>query len=126
MIKVDLVFVKDDRVLTSSLIIAERFGKKHSLLIKDISGLLNNMSELKGAIAETKYCGTPCPVYLIDLSGFFFVATAHPDTKAVMDFLNAFSEGLKMLAVPSHAQVFVNWIKSNIRSLEHALQRGTM
>lgn len=98
----DLVFKgENNQALTSSLLVAEKFGKRHANVIRDIEKLLNTEDEelnskMSLAFVSTTYedsTGKSNPVYVMNRKGFSILVMGYTGVKALRfknDFYDAF------------------------------------
>lgn len=99
-----LVNIENDRVITTSLKVAETFEKKHRNVLADIRGLIK---QVRGALKnqqtpmfqETTYIheqnGQEYPMYLINRDGFTLLAMGFTGEKALkfkLKYINAFNK----------------------------------
>ena len=84
----DLVFLKNEQALTTSLKVAEYFGKRHDAVLRAISAsnqALHNFAGSEKAIIKSTYkdeTGKSNPMYLLNRDGFTFVAMGFTGEKA--------------------------------------------
>ena len=111
----DLVFKgQNGQVLTNSLLVAEKFGKRHADVVRAIENSLTKGSEstnakLRSSFVLSNYIdnkGEERPMYIMDRDGFSVIAMGFTGDKA-MDFkvefisaFNAMEKKLKELSVP--------------------------
>ena len=100
----ELVFKgHDDQVLTNSLLVAEKFGKRHSDVIRSIENLLHTEDEslnakMRLAFVSDSYqdsTGKSNPVYIMNRKGFSILVMGYNGVKALNfknDFYDAFDE----------------------------------
>lgn len=105
----DLVFKgKNNQALTSSLLVAEKFGKRHANVIRDIEKLLNTEDEelnskMSLAFVSNTYedsTGKSNPVYVMNRKGFSILVMGYTGVKALRfknDFYDAFDSMEKSL-----------------------------
>lgn len=96
----ELVIMKDQQAVTSSLQVAETFNKRHRDLMKSVDKLIEkderSFSPMfkKGIIPDTY--GRDQQVYFMNRDGFSFLVLGFNNTKSVMKFklqyINAFNE----------------------------------
>lgn len=111
----DLVFKgQNDRVLTDSLLAAEKFGKRHADAIRSIDNILNTEDEspdakMRLAFVSTTYedaTGKSNPAYIMNQKGFSISAMGWNGIKALKfknEFYGAFEameRALKGIAAP--------------------------
>jgi Rha family phage regulatory protein len=111
----DLVFKgQNGQVLTNSLLVAEKFGKRHADVVRAIENSLTKGSEstnakLRSSFVLSSYIdnkGEERPMYIMDRDGFSVIAMGFTGDKA-MDFkvefisaFNAMEKKLKELSAP--------------------------
>lgn len=111
----DLVFKgQNGQVLTNSLLVAEKFGKRHADVVRAIENSLTKGSELTNAKLRSSFVlssyidnkGEERPMYIMDRDGFSVIAMGFTGDKA-MDFkvefisaFNAMEKKLKELSAP--------------------------
>lgn len=96
----ELVFLKNEQALTTSLKVAETFEKRHDHIIRDIRDLINQMEDVpkNGEMFFTttmpdKY-GRKQPAYLMNRDGFTLLAMGFTGKKALqfkLDYIQAFN-----------------------------------
>jgi Rha family phage regulatory protein len=111
----DLVFKgQNGQVLTNSLLVAEKFGKRHADVVRAIENSLTKGNEstnakLRSSFVLSSYIdnkGEERPMYIMDRDGFSVIAMGFTGDKA-MDFkvefisaFNAMEKKLKELSAP--------------------------
>lgn len=93
----DLVYLKNDEATTDSLKVAERFGKRHDAVLRDIK-VLNCSEEFTAHnFEESKYkdaTGKFNPMYRMTKDGFTFLVMGYRGKKAAKfkeDYIKAFN-----------------------------------
>lgn len=97
-----LVTVKSSKVITTSLKVAEYFGKKHKNVIRDIENKLKNPAVLQGLKIELSFIIRQLPnggskkeqYYIMDKDAFTFLVMGFTGEKAdlfKLDFIDAFN-----------------------------------
>lgn len=97
--KFDLLDIMQDRPVTSSLLVAEKFGKEHKNILKEISSILSSSNKDKASqhFFKSKYVDTmnrQKPMYYMDRDGFCFLVMGFTGEKAdkwKWDFIDAFN-----------------------------------
>lgn len=97
--KFDLLDIMQDRPVTSSLLVAEKFGKEHKNVLQSVSLKLSspNKDRLSQHFFKSTYKdeqGKPRPMYLMDRDGFCFLVMGFTGEKAdkwKLDFIDAFN-----------------------------------
>lgn len=101
----DLVFKgQNDQVLTNSLLVAERFGKRHSDVIRSIDNILNTEDEslnakMRLAFVPTTYedvTGKSNPAYIMNQKGFSILVMGWNGIKA-LKFKNEFYDAFEAM-----------------------------
>lgn len=101
----DLVFKgQNDQVLTNSLLVAEKFGKRHADVIRSIDNILNTEDELLNAkmrlaFVSTTYedsTGKSNPAYIINQKGFSILVMGWNGIKA-LKFKNEFYDAFEAM-----------------------------
>lgn len=78
------VAVHQDRIITTSLVVAEMFGKEHKNVLRDIESLecSEEFSRLNFEPSTYKVRGKDYPIYFITRDGFSFLAMGYTGAKA--------------------------------------------
>lgn len=101
----DLVFKgQNDQVLTNSLLVAEKFGKRHADVIRSIDNILNTEDELLNAkmrlaFVSTTYedsTGKSNPTYIMNQKGFSILVMGWNGIKA-LKFKNEFYDAFEAM-----------------------------
>lgn len=105
----ELVFKgQNDQALTNSLLVAEKFGKRHADVIRSIENLLNTSdfelnAKMRLAFVSSTYedsTGKANPVYIMSRKGFSILVMGYTGVKALKfksDFYDAFENMEKIL-----------------------------
>lgn len=98
----DLVFKgQNGQALTNSLLVAEKFGKEHQHILRDIRNLIGGMSNFGETpyFAEATYIheqnGQEYPMYVMNRDGFTLLAMGFTGEKALkfkLDYIAAFNK----------------------------------
>ncbi len=98
----NLVFKgQNNQALTNSLLVAEKFGKEHQHILRDIRNLIGGMSNFGETpyFVETSYIheqnGREYPMYVMNRDGFTLLAMGFTGEKALkfkLDYINAFNQ----------------------------------
>jgi anti-repressor protein len=94
----DLVLVEliNNKATTTSLKVANFFGKDHSKVLRDIKAILDKDTESNFGLSEYKdQSGKTNPMYIIDKDGFTLLAMGFTGQKAFQfkkDYIKAFNE----------------------------------
>ena len=91
----ELTIIKNDQAVTSSLIVAEQFGKEHRHVLESIRSLAAENSAAR-LFEESTYenRGKQYPMYYMNRDGFSLLAMGFTGSKALtfkLDFINAFN-----------------------------------
>lgn len=116
----ELVFVQNEAALTNSLLVAEKFGKRHDNVLRDIRNLMEGLpkSEETPLFEELSYTdsqnGQKYPMYVMNRDGFTLLAMGFNGKKAMkfkLDYIaafNAMEKALKEQAKPkTHLEILV-------------------
>lgn len=102
----ELVFTKNDQVVTSSRNVARDFGREHYNVIRDIEGVLKN-EETQSMFYQTTYIHEQnkqeYKEYLMNRDGFTLLVMGFTGKKAMqfkIDYMNAFNQMEKELQQP--------------------------
>lgn len=94
----DLVIMKDQQAVTTSLQVAEVFGKEHRNILANIGGLLKNKHTqhmfVKGTYVNSQN-GQSYPEYYMNRDGFTLLAMGFTGSKALqfkLQYIDAFNE----------------------------------
>lgn len=103
----DLVFKgESNQVLTSSLLVAEKFGKNHKHVLESIRELVRGCAEKSADLmfAESTYINTQngqeYPMFIMNRDGFTLLAMGFTGEKALkfkLEYINAFNKMEKIL-----------------------------
>lgn len=96
----DIVFQgSEGQPLTSSVLVAEKFGKRHDDLMKKIKSLVDMCPQKCGHLfVESNYVDIQCkdrPMYIMDRDGFTLLAMGFTGQKALqfkLDYIDAFNK----------------------------------
>ena len=113
-----LVTLQDNQALTTSLKIAEYFGKDHSRILKDIRSLLESNEVTQGDFALSEYLdstGRKLPAYNLTKDGFTLLAMGFTGSKALKfktSYIKAFNlmeaklkeQATNQVTLPSYAE----------------------
>lgn len=103
----DLVFKgESNQVLTSSLLVAEKFGKDHKNVVRDIRSIIGGMLKIEHTqlFVESMYVhpqnGQEYPMFIMNRDGFTLLAMGFTGEKALefkLEYINAFNKMEKRL-----------------------------
>lgn len=106
----DLVFLKNKQALTTSLKVAEYFGKRHDHVIRVIEEQYGDLPEFGEMFRKANYpdnYGRQQPMYLMNRDGFFMLVTGFKGTRAKqvkLAFIKAFNAMEQLLLNRQNAQ----------------------
>lgn len=89
---------KDSEVLTSSLLVAKKFGKQHKDVMKGIKELLTSAQKCANLFVVAEYpdsYGRTQPMYIMNRDGFTLLAMGFTGGKALkfkLEYIEAFNE----------------------------------
>jgi Rha family phage regulatory protein len=122
-----LVFVKQDKAVTDSLIIAEVFGKEHARVMRDIRELGCSEEFRVGNFAESSYVNSQnkeMPMYFMNKKAFTLLAMGYTGKQA-MEFKEAYinefermEEELKKPKVLSEKEQLMASMKLSLETAE--------
>ncbi len=119
----ELVFLKNEQALTTSLKIAEIFGKEHKHVIRDIENLIEQTASVRQRpnlgsakmFVKTSYQaengGRRYPMYLMNRDGFTLLAMGFTGKKALKFKLDYIQEFNRMEAALAERQS-VRWLEA--------------
>ena len=113
----DLVFLKNEQALTTSLKVAEYFGKRHNDVLRAITAsnqALRNFAHSEKAFIKSSYTdetGKSNPMYLLNRDGFMFVVMGFTGKKAAELKWNYIQEFNRMEAALAERQS-VRWLEA--------------
>ncbi|MEQ1412254.1 Rha family transcriptional regulator [Acinetobacter indicus] len=96
----DLVFLEAGHAMTTSMIVADTFNKKHFHVLRDIKNLIKQVPDLESNFVltyEIKELGTAerkTPYYKIDRDGFALLGMGYTGQEALqfkINYINAFN-----------------------------------
>jgi Rha family phage regulatory protein len=103
----DLVFKgESNQVLTNSLLVAEKFGKDHKNVVRDIRSIIGGMLKIEHTqlFVESVYVhpqnGQEYPMFIMNRDGFTLLAMGFTGEKALkfkLEYINAFNKMEKIL-----------------------------
>jgi Rha family phage regulatory protein len=110
----ELVIVKNDKTVTTSLMVAEYFGKQHAHVLRDIKSLLESKPDLGlsnfGLSSYTNSQNKEQPMYEMDKDGFTLLCMGFTGERALdfkLAYIKAFNEMESMLRQPLPATTIV-------------------
>lgn len=92
---------QNDQVLTSSLLVAEKFGKEHQHVLRDIRNLTEGVTKIGDTpmFVETTYIHEQnkqeYPMFIMNRDGFTLLAMVFTGSKALefkLEYIKAFNE----------------------------------
>lgn len=103
----ELVFKgESNQVLTNSLLVAEKFGKDHKNVVRDIRSIIGGMLKIEHTqlFVESVYVhpqnGQEYPMFIMNRDGFTLLATGFTGEEALkfkLEYINAFNKMEKRL-----------------------------
>ena len=93
----ELVFLKNEQALTTSLKVAEEFNKRHDHILRDIEAQFGDLPEFGEMFHKENYSdsyGRQQPMYTMNRDGFFMLVCGFTGKKAVairLAFVKAFN-----------------------------------
>lgn len=97
---------QNDQILTTSLMVAEKFGKEHQHVLRDVRSLIEGVSNLGDTpmFVETTYIneqnGQEYPMFVMNRDGFTLLVMGYTGKKALkfkLDYIAAFNSMEKQL-----------------------------
>ena len=94
----NLVEVNNEQVVTTSITVAESFGKRHDHVLQDIKNLTTENSGVKNMFEKTTYTNSrnrEYPMYLINRDGFTLLAMGFNGKEALqfkLQYIEAFNK----------------------------------
>lgn len=95
----ELTIIKNDQAVTTSLIVAEQFGKNHQHILRDIDELKRGVQNWTDLFQESTYIHPQNKqeyrMYYMNRDGFSLLAMGFTGTKALafkLNFINAFNQ----------------------------------
>lgn len=97
----DLVLLKENKALTTSLLVAEKFGKDHNHVLRDIRLIIEGVSNLEHTpmFDESTYThqqnGQEYPMFVMNRDGFTLLAMGFTGNKAMkfkIEYIQAFND----------------------------------
>lgn len=93
----ELVTIKNNQVVTSTLLVAEKFGKVHSSVLRSLDNLVKQNCLTKNMFMEQsrEYRGRTFRYYLMNRDGFALLVMGFTGTKALewkLKYIQAFNE----------------------------------
>ena len=112
MIVINLVEIVNNQVVVSSRQVAERFGKRHDHILRDINILekdVPNFGEMFKTVELTDSYGRAQPAFLMNRDGFTLLAMGFTGTEALswkLKYIKAFNDLEATLSKPKVPQTF--------------------
>lgn len=117
----ELVFKgQNDQVLTNSLLVAEKFGKEHQHVLRDIRTLIEGMSKIGDTplFVESTYINEQnkqeYPMFIMNRDGFTLLSMGFNGKKALkfkLDYIAAFNAMEKQLKALSTPQTYAEALR---------------
>ena len=124
----DLVFKgQNDQVLTNSLLVAERFGKEHSKVMRDIENLSCSNEFRAANFGVSSYISLQnkeLPMYVMTKDGFSFLVMGYTGKKAGLfkeEYIKAFNtmeRSLKEIKTPQTYAEALRWLADEVEAKE--------
>lgn len=117
----ELVFLENNQALTTSLKVAEVFGKRHDHVIRDVETQYGHLPEFGEMFYKATYpdsYGRKQPMYLMNRDGFFMLVTGFTSKKATqvkLWFIKAFK---------AMEQILLNRQNEEWRAIRQSGKRG--
>lgn len=114
----ELVIMRDQHAVTTSLVVAEAFGKEHRNVLRDIEGVLKNEQAQKLFVKSTyihEQNKQEYPMYYMNRDGFTLLAMGFTGRKAMqfkLKFIDAFND----------MEAFIRTQRQPVSDLELALR----
>ena len=128
----NLVSVQNNQVVTTSLQVAEYFGKTHRHVLRDIRSLLDqkDMSNFGHIFVESEFSdkyGRKQPMYLMNRDGFTLLAMGFTGKKAMqfkIAYINAFNEMEDILRSGQENRYALSILKSELVKVNKNLRKA--
>ena len=124
----ELVFLQNDQALTTSLKVAEYFGKRHDRVLRAVENAISNKNgDVKNCFLKSSYKdekGEYRPMYYLNRDGFTFVVMGFTGVKAAKfkwDYIQAFNKMEQKIAQLSAERESAKWL--DIRKSTKITQR---
>lgn len=128
----DLVSLRDEQVVTTSMVVAQVFGMRNADVNRAIRDLISARTKLRSLYESSTYTdkqGKPRPMYYISKDGFVLLAMGFTG-KAALDFkiayINAFNEmerrireagsGKELALAARMLDKCIGWLNSSLKS----------
>lgn len=134
----DIVFAKNNQVLTNSLLVAEKFERNHKDVLESVRELIKGCAEISAypMFEQTTYVngqnGQPYPMYIMNRDGFTLLVMGFTGEKSLrfkLEYIAAFNrmeEQLKQLPQPQsrieHLQEILSLKDTIIRNQERIIE----
>ena len=112
--KNELLQLKENEVVTTSLMVAEKFNKKHWTIVRDIDNLISSLEGINKNVDTPLFTkgthineqnGQAYPMYYINRDGFALLVMGFNNTRVVLEwklkYIEAFNEMEKRLKNPA-------------------------
>jgi Rha family phage regulatory protein len=120
----NLVQIKNNKATTTSMLVAQEFGKAHKNILRDINRLINEDDETRLNFEQSSYTadnGQIYPAYILDKDGFVLLAMSFTGSKALQfkkAYIKAFNEMEKQLKEPRRTLTTMDLLQLNIQAIE--------
>ena len=131
----ELVLLMDKRVVTNSLIVAEKFGKRHDHILRDIEKLekdLPNFGEMFTPSVEYDMYNRTRKIYIMNRDGWTLLVMGFTGSKAMkfkVDYINRFNameEKLKALSEPEKPKLPMTYKEALLALVEAEEEKEAM
>lgn len=109
----ELVFKNNENIVTTSLLVAEKFEKEHKNVLRDIENIVAQNSAAKLLFIESTYenRGKQYPMYIMNRDGFSLLVMGFTGKKALdfkLEYINAFNQMELTISRPrTHKEVII-------------------
>ena len=110
--------------VTTSLLVAEKFGKEHKHVLESIRNLMAENSAVKNMFYQSTYCddrNKERPLIIMNRDGFSLLVMGFTGAKAMafkLEFIEAFNEMERKLASPQLPATYLDALKALVVSEE--------
>lgn len=115
----ELINIRNDEATTTSLIVAEVFGKRHTHVLEKIQQILNDSAEKSARCFSKSFykdaSGKSNPMYYMNRDGFVFLAMGFTGKKASewkWKYIDAFN----------HMESYINFRKADIQIQKNSMR----
>lgn len=128
--KEQLVTVSNNQVVTSSVQVAEYFGKRHADVLRQVNTLISVNAKLRSGYVSTTYIdpnGKSQPMYIMTRDGFTLLAMGFTGKKAMqfkIAYIEAFNEMEELLRTSKESKYAETIFKKQIEEFNKGIQRS--